>query len=301
LSIKELISSYTMCLKSRKEVIAISLWPAFIALLLASRGVPPPIEALKLILGTTFMGYGVYFYNDLRDLEDDLINQELGNPNPASRPLGSGKISKSRMWKFTVLSAILGILITFTINIQVLFLQLAYLALGILYSTEPFRLKKRFLMKQFTIAAGCALAQLSGGLTLGIINIPILYLMAITACLAIGVNPLLDLRDMRGDEVIGVKSIPLVWGPEITVRLALSMLAAIGVASIIGYLRVGFNITFPILTSIIIITWMYVVFPLLRKWNNPIFVNKVVLKRVVPLVLIIQFIIFLGVLPLSLF
>lgn len=301
MALKELIASFAICTKSRIEVIFVYTWPASICLLIASRGLPSPLEALKLILAVTFVGYSIYFYNDIRDLKDDLKSRELGNPTPANRPLGSGKISKSKLEKFTVFSAIFGVLVAFAINIKVFILQLMYIILGILYSTGPIRLKKRFLLKQITIAAGSIIAHLSGGLTLGVINAPILYLTAVSASLIIGGNPMMDLRDIRGDRVIGVKSLPVVWGPEMTVRLALGTLAAIGAASVIGYSRLGFNVAMPILVSIIIATLIYVLFPLLKRWNDPVYLNSVIFKKLFPLTLALQFTAFLGVLPLSVF
>lgn len=301
MSIKELIASFATCAKSRKEVLFIYTWQAFICLLIASNGVPPLLETLKLILTITFVGYSIYFYNDLKDLKSDLKNKELGNPTPAGRPLGSGKISRSMMKKFIVFSAVLGLFVSFTINVQVFILQLVYILLGIIYSTEPIKLKKRFLLKQPTIIAGMMIAHLSGGLTLGVVNNAILFLMAINALFTMGMNPLADLRDRRADSIMGVKSIPVVLGPETTVRLSLSVLFAVGASFVVGYFQLGFNMAMLILGVIIISTLIYIFIPLLKKWDDPVYLHFVLFKRGAPLYIILQFVIFLGVLPLSFF
>lgn len=301
MSIKGLITSYASCVKSRKEVVFIYTWPAVLCMLIASRGIPPLFEVLKLILAVTFVGYSVYFYNDIKDLEDDLKIKELGSPAQSRRPLGSGKISKSMLKKFAIFSAIIGVLVAFAINMQVFILQLAFIVLGLLYSTNPIRLKKRFLMKQLTIMAGLMIVHLSGSLTLGVINPLILFLMLVSVLLVIGINPLVDLRDIRGDRFVGVKTIPVIWGPEMTVRLALSVVTAIGAAYAIGYYSLGLSIALPILGAIIVVSWFYVILPLLRKWDDPVYLNIVLFKKVIPLYMMTQFFVFLGALPLSFF
>ena len=304
MSIKELIISFAVCAKSRREVVIIYTWPAFLCLLFASGIAPPSFKALKLVLAVIFVAFSVYFYNDIRDLEDDLKMRELSNQTQvgrASAPLGIGKISKSRLEKFALFSAIFGLLVAFTINMQVFILQLAYIVLGILYSTDPVRLKKRFLMKQTTIGAGLMIAHLTGGFAMGVINTPILFLMAVSAAMTIGINPLVDLRDIRGDRITGVKTVPVVWGPEMTVRLSLGVLAAIGAAYVLGYYGLGLNVTAPILGTIVVVTGFYVVFPLLKKWDDLGYLNRVLYRRILPLYISLQFVVLLGALPLTLF
>ena len=278
-------------------VIFVYTWPAFISFLIASRSVPTfsVLDALKLVLSVSLVGFGVYFYNDILDLTDDLKNREMGNPTLASRPLGRGMITEGKLQKFVWLSAIAGLLLAYTINLSVFVLQLAYAILGVLYSTEPIRLKKRFLMKQGTIAIGCVLANLSGAMAIGVFNPPILYMLALNVMICMGLNPLLDIRDMRGDRIMGVKSIPLVWGPELTVRLYFVSLVAIGAATVVGYSQMGFNLAMPILATIVLGAWFYVAYPLLRRWDDPVFVNMIIYKKTFPLYLILQLIPLIGV------
>ena len=266
--------------------------------MVASGGIPLLLEALKVVLAMSFVGYGVYFYNDIIDLEDDLRNRELGNPAPSSRPLGSGRVSMSRMWKFTIFSAIVGLFIAFTIGIQVFILQLIFLVLGILYSTEPVRLKRRTLGKQAIIMAGGLLATISGALTLGIINTQVLYFILLNVLLNGILSPTADLRDIRGDRISEMKTIPLLWGPEMTVRLILGVLVAMEFATLIGYSRLGFTVAMPILFTVIIVTLIYVVFPLLRRWNDPIYLNIVIYKKIFPLYILLHIPAYIGVLNL---
>lgn len=269
-SIKEFIYKFLMCANSRNIVIFVYTWPALISFLIASISIGQ-LEILsiaKLILAVTLVSFGVYFYNDLMDLEDDLTNLELGSPVPAGRPIGSGLVTKQQLKQFIVVASVAGLAFAYSINYLVLGLQVIYLGLGFLYSTNPVRLKKRFLFKQLTIAVGVILADLSGAYTVGVFNSQILFMLALNTVLCIGVNPIIDIRDMPGDRLMGVKTIPVVWGPEITIRLYFATLIAIGVGSIIGYVQMGFSIAMPLLAATIVAAWIYVSLPLLGKYED---------------------------------
>jgi hypothetical protein len=69
----------------------------------------------------------------------------------------------------------------------------------------------------------------------------------------------------------------------------------------VGYLNLGFNIAMTILMSIIVITFFYIVYPLFKKWNDPIYLASLINKKIIPLYMILQFVIFLGFLPLKFF
>lgn len=269
-SIKELIHKFLMCANSRNIVLFVYSWPALMSFLIASISVGQLeiFSLAKLILAVTLVSFGVYFYNDLMDIDDDLMNMELGNPIPAGRPIGSGLVTKAQLKIFIVVSSIVGLAFAYSINIQVLVYHVTYLGLGFLYSTNPVRLKKRFIFKQLTIALGVILADLSGAYAVGVFNSQILFMLALNTALCIGVNPVIDIRDMPGDRLMGVKTIPVVWGPEITIRLYFATLVAIGVGSIIGYVQMGFSVAMPLLALTIITAWIYVSLPLLGKHDD---------------------------------
>jgi len=294
ITVNKIIISFAKCMKSRKEVVFIYTWPALIGLLIASNGFLNIFETFKLIVAVTFIGYFVYFYNDLVDLEEDLKNRELGNPTPAGRPLGSGLVSKNLMIKFTVFSGTLGIITSYLINMNVFLIQLFAMILGIIYSTEPFRLKKRFVVKQLVVAAGVVIENFTGSLAVGGINLHVLYLAILNIIFILGINPLVDLRDIRGDKVSGIRTIPVVWGPQMTVRFTLGVLVAIGAANLIGYLNLGFNLAMMMLVFVIIGSLIYVVYPLLRKWDEPVFLASLINRKIIPLYMALQFTIFLG-------
>lgn len=298
MSLKEHIEAYMACAKSRKVVVFVYTWPSFVCLMIASGGVPPLTDAVMLLGAVTLVGFGVYFYNDIMDLKDDLRNAELGNLTKANKPLGRGKVSKSLLARFAAVSAVTGLVLAFAIDVRVLLLQVTYLVLGVLYSTEPVRLKKRFICKQLTIGAGCIIANLSGGFAGGAISPAVIYMAAMNFSIAIGVNPVMDIPDLGGDEAMGVRTVASVLGPSMTVRVSLAVLAAIAAATAVGYAQIGFNQAVPILVTIIIAAWIYAATPLLKRWDEPEFANSLIFKKTFPLYLMLQFVPVLGVLTL---
>jgi len=276
------------CIASRKIVIFIYTWPALICLFIASRWMVTVPEVLLLVSAVSLTGFSVYFYNDIKDLEDDIKTAELGNSMKSLKPLGQGRISKELFTKFTAMSAALGLILASLLNTGVLVSMSLYLVLGILYSADPFRFKKRFILKQLVIALGCVLSILAGALAGGEISQAVIFMILMDFAIVVGVNPIVDIPDMLGDKDMGAKTMPAVIGPSMTVRFAMAVLIAIAGGSIIGYLGLGLSITLPFLITLITGAWIYTIMPLMRRYNDIAFTNIVLFKRVVPLYLMIQ-------------
>jgi 4-hydroxybenzoate polyprenyltransferase len=298
---EKLSEKLLLCLKSRSIVIIIYAWPALISFLISSISASTfsVFDLIRVMTAVSLVGYGVYFYNDLMDLEDDLKNMEVGSSFPGNRPLGSGQVTRGDLKTFIALVSATGLLLAYSINVRVFVYQLAYLTLGYLYSTDPVRLKKRFIMKQLTIAMGIILADLSGAYTVGMFNSQIVLLIAMHIVLALGVNPIVDLRDIHGDRAMGVKTIAVVLGADTTVRLYFATLIGMGVASVIGYTQMGLSRAVPILAVTVLSAWIYVSVPLLRKDVRLNYDWEVLLRRVSPFLMGIQLVPLLSmVLPL---
>jgi len=286
-------------MRSRPVVIFVYLWPSFITFLIASSGAPVNfVDAVKLIVAVAFVAFSVYFYNDLMDIEDDLKNRELGNPNPANRPFGKGTVSEAMFKRFIVFTGVIGLLAASSINLEVLALQAAYLILGYLYSTEPIRLKRRFLMKQPTLTLAGLLVNLSGAMAAGGVTPPVYYMLFLHFLMSMGLNPIADIRDIRGDRVMGVKSIPVVWGPQLTLRLYFATVFVIVGATFLGYSRLGFTTALPILITMVLASLAYVSRPLFTRWDDPAFLNVLIFKRLIPLILLLQLTPLLGLITL---
>jgi len=296
---RQIIKDYFACVISRKEVLIIYTWTTLIGLLITHRGFPP-IDTMAITLATiSFTGMAVYFYNDLKDYEDDVLSKEYGNSTPSNKPLGQGRITTNRIYQFILINGVLGLATAYLINIEVFALMTAFVVLGYLYSTEPFLFKKKFLMKQAIIALGGLISCIVGGFASGIITPSLLFFSAMSFFMFFGVNPIIDLRDIEEDRGIGVKSFPVLWGPKFTVRLAITTLTASMLANVIGYYQFGFSFILPVLGAIVLGATIWVIQPLLNKWEDSTFLNNTITKRMHPLFLLIQLCYLIGSIPLG--
>jgi len=294
----KVVRQFALCVKSRKEALLIYSWLSVIGLFIACRGIPPIILLLKVFCAMTGTALGVYFYNDICDYEQDMAGKEFGDFSPSSRPLSRGLVSRKRLGVFSALMVAWGLTASALINLEVLLMQFAFLVLGLIYSTEPIRLKRIFLMKQVTTVIGGAIACLSAGLAAGTITVQLLYLTGLYVLFTAGINPLGDIKDMESDRIGGVKTIPLVWGPGFTVRLALATITASAATTWIGFYRLGFNIVLPILGTIVLVALAYVIYPLLGRWGERDYILKAVYGWGYPLYLVLQLAVLVGSLPL---
>jgi len=293
----EIIRQFALCVKSRKEAIIIYSWLSIIGLFITCRGFPPIILLLKLFCAMTGTALGVYVYNDICDYEQDMAGKDFGDFSPSSRPLGQGLVSKRRLEVFSVLMVAFGLTSSALINVEVLLMQFAFLVLGFIYSTEPIRLKRLFLMKQVMVVIGGAIACLSAGLAVGIVTVQLLYLTGLYVLLAAGFNPIGDLKDIESDQAGGIKTIPIVWGPEFTIRLALATVTAAAVSTWVGFYGLGFNIVLPILGTTVLVALGYVVYPLLGRWGDREYILKTVYGWGYPLYILLQLVVLVGSIP----
>ncbi|MCX6655237.1 MAG: UbiA family prenyltransferase [Candidatus Bathyarchaeota archaeon] len=277
-------------------VIPTYAFPALINLLIASRMNPNIYQMLLTTLCVTLTSYAVYWYNDYSDAEFDRIKEGEGETDRSKRPYTSGRITKNQFLAFILLTASAGLLIAYYINIYVFTIQLVYLFLGLIYSAEPFKLKKRLIGKQFVVMAGAVLSCLSGAMVVGTVLPANMYSMIINAIIYATAPTLGDIRDIVGDRKIGAKTLPVIYGPKFAVRYAISGFVAVILAGLVGYYGVGFNVALPVLTTISMGAWIFTVYPIIRRWEDSVYVEKIVFKRVIPSNLFIQIIPLIGLL-----
>jgi 4-hydroxybenzoate polyprenyltransferase len=300
MAIGKVVGSYFQSVRSRTVALFGYPYPALISYFIATSSFSQgtSFAIFKLVISLSLMALGVYWLNDLHDLDDDIKNLEMGNPNHASRPYINGELSETRLKKFVAVNFISSLIVSYFINLNVFGLHVAFMILGILYSIEPVRLKKRFLQKQITITMGLLLSVLMGAYTAGGVNTPILYMLFLQFLIGMGVGPIMDVRDLRGDIIMGIKSIPAVFGPRITMRLYLATLVVMLGAGLVGYSMVGFNIAMPLLVLMIMGAWIYVSLPILRKLDDPIIYGEFIRKRAIPFFVLIQITPLIGVINL---
>jgi geranylgeranylglycerol-phosphate geranylgeranyltransferase len=290
------VGSYIELLKSRVMVVFVYAFPALINLLIASRMNFNIYQMFLITSCVTLTSYAVYWYNDYSDAEFDRIKEGEVETDRSMRPYTSGRIMKNQFLAFILLTGLVGLFFAYYINIYVFVVQLAYLLHGVLYSAEPVRLKKRLIGKQFVVMAGAVLSCLSGALVTGTVLPANIYSMIINAIIYATAPTLGDIRDIVGDRKIGARTLPVIFGPKFAVRFALGGFVAVILAGLVGYYEVGFNVALPLLTTISMGAWIFTAYPIMRRWEDAVYVEKIVFKRIIPSNLFIQIIPLIGLL-----
>lgn len=174
---------------------------------------------LNIVLATFFVTFSIYGLNKLTDLKEDTINA----------PERAKLIKKIEpVFKFSLIfSFILSLLLAFSVNVLTLPILLFPLFSGTLYSVKfsknlP-RLKDILGVKSITIALTWAV----GSTFLPAIClpekeiIPIIIIFYFFFFKSLINAVLFDVRDIEGDKMSGVRTIPIVFGREKTKNLLL--------------------------------------------------------------------------------
>jgi len=279
--------SYWLCIKANYLRPLVFAYSTFVATFVASRGIPPLVQSLAITLAVLLIVLATYISNDLADLEIDVINR-------VPRPLAQGKVSKSDVATLSAILYLSGVLVSSLINLQTMILCIIGAIMGIEYSFPPLSFKRRSVLKTIVIGGCGSLAVLAGGAAVNeLLSINVLFASTIFFIYAMAFSPILDIGDIAGDMKEGRRTLPIIWGPEYTIRFSIALSLAIFASFILGYLQLGFNIALPILGGIVCLSCIYVVYPLFKLWRDQLYCRKVA-KKVTLLLYALQSSLLLG-------
>jgi len=256
----ERLRAYSWCIKSRARAFSFA-WATLIGSLVASRGIPPLLPALGAVIVGSVIALSIYIFNDVMDLDVDRINL-------VDRPIAQEKVSKREALSLAFFLTAVGAVLSLFINLTTFLLCVAGIALGFAYSTRPTNFRDRFLLKQLSIAGGALISSLTGGAAVGTLSWSVLFAGLMFFAYAVAMSPIVDLGDIEGDRKRGRKTLPIVWGPEYTIRLAMAIMLSMMVAGIVGYYQLGFNLALPTLVSLVCLACVWVLYPLLGRWQD---------------------------------
>lgn len=239
------------------------------------------VNLLLSLLSTFAIVLSVYIYNDITDMEIDIINK-------LDRPLARGDLSRQQAVRFVSILGISGLAIAYILDLGFFLFALGYVMLFFVYSFPSIRLKRIFFVNKLTVATGVALTYMMGGTVYGAIPVPVFLIAAYGFVAGLSTSMMIDLRDIEGDKMGNIKNPAIVWSPIVTIRLSMALIGLMGITVMAVFYQLGLNLAFFILASCGFAGWIYVLYPLLRRWNNPSFVDKTFHKKIAPLGLIIQ-------------
>ena len=262
------ILEYLTYVRSRASRGIIFSSTTLMATFVASRGSPPILPALMITAASFLITMGIYISNDIADLEIDVANR-------VNRPLAQGKLSKRDVMLLSMLLYLSGIIIGYIINPLTFLICILGIILGITYSFEPLCLKKKFMIKHAAVAGGAFIASAAGGAAVNNLSLSILFAGSICFLYGLASTVIFDLGDILGDGMEGRKTLPIVWGPDYTIRFAIALILAIIISGILGYMQIGFNLAFPILSCVACLSTIYVIYPLFNRWRDQTFCHKI--------------------------
>ncbi len=186
----------------------------------------------------------VYVFNDIFD-------KELDRENNLDRPLAEGRAnSKQALYLFVIL-LVSGLILSLTISHTMAIVSSAFLALGILYSLPSIRVKKRFFGKSLTLSIGFSLSLLAGGVTGGYITPSLTFVTGSIFVYIFFMIPLADLKDIEGDKMEGIRTLPNIIGQKNTLLFGLSSYAILPFIALAGSIFLNFNYIYILLVSFI--------------------------------------------------
>ena len=217
------------------------------------------------VVSMLFLSISVYFYNDVTDQEMDALNNVKKD-----RPLPSGTASVKNVLTIVYATAIIGLALSYQINLYSFLFSLIYWVLFYLYSFPRIRLKNQFLMKDLVIFSGFPLCSLVGSYAItGTLSMAVLVPGFLFAIYSSSANPIFgDSLDMEEDAKFGVKNLALLLSWERKVQLMIFGVLFIMTVMPLTYVQLGFNMLLPILTVIMSLFLLRQLIPIMGAFDS---------------------------------
>lgn len=263
--ILEFLRAIPVLVRSRAEAFFIWSWCTAIACMVVGRGFPPVVPSL-MIIGSIFCTAGaVYLYNDVVDAEMDGLN-----PVKKNRPMAAGKVKKSVTMAFIVVLAVLGLTLSYLINLPTFIIVAGWMTLFVIYSYPGIRLKKMFIVKEVVTSVGWPLCSMAGSYALtGEFFLPAVFAgMLLGTFTFLGLPALSDAFDEYEDGIYGVKSLARVLNWRRKVQLLGFAVLVMMIVTPLTYVQFGFSVILPISVvglSLILLRWG--IFPIMNQFE----------------------------------
>jgi 4-hydroxybenzoate polyprenyltransferase len=262
---KSLLNSAKVIIRSRIEYIFIWTWAITVPCLIVGKGFPPLLTTFKAIFSMMFISISVYAYNDLIDRELDKQNTVKNN-----RPLATGQVSTSDAMNIVYFTAVLGIVIGATLNVQAFSFIILFYVLFATYSWPPIHLKRRFLMKEMIIMSGNVITAIAASYAIAGTIVPsALFMGGLAAAFALFVQPALwDTTDMDADRLQNMKTLAMLMGWKAKIVFVFIGVFFMMAITLVFYSGLGFSLILPLSVVIGGIATLAYTAPLYREYDE---------------------------------
>ncbi len=231
-------------------------------------GVLFDFENLKILIASFFcfslVASAIYVVNDYKDIESD-----LNHPTKRSRPLASGLVSLPTAFTISISFILLGLGISYFVNIYFFYVILIYLIVNIGYSLG---LKNISILDIMLVASGFLLRTIAGGI---IIHVPISkWLLIMVYLLALFMAMAKRLDDFLVSESEGTVSRKTVKNYNLNfIHSGITMLSAIISVSYLMY-TISDEVMIRMHTEYLYFTSIFVIAGILRYLQITLVENK---------------------------
>ncbi|KYK38169.1 MAG: hypothetical protein AYK18_01050 [Theionarchaea archaeon DG-70] len=239
----------------------------------------PPLDVFLAVLGTICASSGGMVTNDYFDYEIDLINRP-------ERALPRGALTRKRALIFACVLFVLALLFIAFTNWLCIAIGYPAVFLIVVYS---WKLKRRPFIGNFAVAFLTSLTLVYGGAAAG--NIVLVTMLAICAFFAnLSREIVKDIEDMKGDEQLGSKTLPILWGVRKSVLAAAGFLVLGIAATFLPYCAGIFGWLYLVLVVPVDVVMLYVVWLLITSRIEKVSLMQKVEKAGMYAVLVIFFV-----------
>ncbi len=159
--------------------------------------------------------------NAASNLNNQYFDHKIDEINKPYRPLPSGRVSSKEVMGLAICFYLMALILAYMVNMQFFIISISAALISFFYSAPPIRLKK------YTFFANLAIAFLRGLLLIvaGWSSMRSAFALApwfvggIFFLYLLGAATTKDFADMKGDAKFGIKTLPVVYGPQKTTKI----------------------------------------------------------------------------------
>lgn len=224
--------------------------------ILALSGIPSLGQIIAGFSCGFFISASALVLNDYFDLESDRINA----PN---RPLPSGIVSKSEIIYLTVFTTLLGLYSAFVLGMSVLIIGIIFWIIGVLYN---WKLKRTGLLGNIMVASSVAITFIIGGIAVGNPwNVTVWSFGLMAFLVDLGEEISADAMDLEGDKLQNSKSIAIVWGRKVALKVSSLLFGLVILVSFFPLIFGNLGNIYLLAMAIINANIIYFVYKLLKS------------------------------------
>ncbi len=190
-------------------------------------GQVPGIVEIGLGFGSMFLvSATALILNDFFDLEVDRINAP-------QRPLPSGRVTPRQVLGLSIIVALAGLAASAALGLIVFATALVVWVVGVLYN---WRFKRTGLTGNLMVAFSVGMTFIYGGMSVGRPDAFFVWWFGMIAMLLdLGEEIAADAMDVDGDRLIGSRSLAIVYGREVAVRVSAGVFATLIAVSLVPF------------------------------------------------------------------